>query len=168
MNRTYHIIVNLAICVVQILLNNYLNISQYVLVSLLPLVVMSLPLKRSTNFALFVAFFAGMAVDLLSSSQLGCTSICLLVCAFLKNTVFKLVYGDEIFSYRDGCPLTYQSSRETGIAISILCAIYFLLYALIDSAGTLPLNVNLLRWVISSAISALLCFICTSVLYKGE
>ena len=152
MNRTYHIIVNLAICVVQILLNNYLNISQYVLVSLLPLVV----------------FFAGMAVDLLSSSQLGCTSICLLVCALLKNTVFKLVYGDEIFSYRDGCPLTYQSSRETGIAISILCAIYFLLYVLIDSAGTLPLKVNLLRWVISSAISALLCFICTSVLYKGE
>ena len=28
MNRTYHIIVNLAICVVQILLNNYLNISR--------------------------------------------------------------------------------------------------------------------------------------------
>ena len=64
MNRTYHIIVSLAICVVQILLNNYLNISQYVLVSLLPLVVMSLPLKRSTNFALFVAFFAGMAVSI--------------------------------------------------------------------------------------------------------
>lgn len=166
MSKTYYILVFIALSVIQVLLNNYLNVSQYLLLSVLPLAIMTLPLKRSTTACLFIAFFTGLAIDLISTPSVGSTSIAFLVCALIKNIVFQAVYGDEVFSVRDSSPLVYTSGKERLLSMVIMCGTYFLFYVIIDSAGTMPFTFNLFRWLYSTIASTLLCCLCSIMLFR--
>ncbi len=166
MSKSYYMLVFIALCIIQVLLNNYLNVSQYLLLSLMPLALMSIPLNRSTISCLLIAFFTGLAVDVISTPSMGSTSIALLVCAMIKNFVFQVVYGDEIFSLRDSSPLVYTSGKERIISTGIMCGAYFLFYIIIDSAGTMSFTFNLLRWLYSTMASTILCCLCAVMLFR--
>ena len=75
MMRNHYRLVFLLLCIVQLLINNYFNLSQYLLLSLLPLCIMILPLKKNSGIVdLFVAFALGLLVDFASSSVIGISS----------------------------------------------------------------------------------------------
>ncbi len=166
MSKSYYVLVFIALCIIQVLLNNYLNVSQYLLLSLMPLAILLLPLKHSTISCLFIAFIAGLAVDFISFPSIGSTSISLLVCAFIRDIVFQAVYGDEVFSVRDSSPLVYTSGKERLLSIGIMCGTYFIFYIIIDSAGTMPFTFNLLKWLYSTIASTVLCCLCSVMLFR--
>ncbi len=168
MNKINYKIVFVALFIAQILINNFWHVSQYLLLSFMPLLLLSLPLKHSNVMVLFIAFFVGLAVDLLSSSTLGITSCALLLCAICKNLILKMVYGEELFTYREGSPLNFHTTRELLLSLTLFCAIYFIPYVFIESSGSRPFSFIFLRWLCSFAFSSGVNCILATFLFKAD
>ena len=166
MNQTRYFVTIALLCLAQILAGNYLYLSQYIVLSLLPLVVMSLPIRYSTNFALGLAFLAGLLVDFLSSGILGISSCSLLLLALLRIPILNLVSGEEVLTHKDSAPTGHQSGRAVFLTMLLGSLVFFIPYVFVDAAGTRPFWFNVTRIVLSSALSAALMAFLNSFLFR--
>lgn len=159
MNNSRFLLIYLILTVAQILINSLLGISQYLLISLLPMLMLCLPVKTGNLTAMFIAFATGLVVDFFSSGLLGMTCFALVPTALCRKLVISLIFGSEVFSRGENITLRRQGVPKFALAILLMTALYFLLYVPIDSAGTRTLGFNALRFVISvlsSSVIALL------------
>ncbi len=145
MSRRHLIIYALVLGIIQVLMNNFLNLSRLLDISLLPLLVFCLPGKQQRPGYLAAAFIFGLAIDFASSCTVGITSCALLPCVFVRPMILK----DR--------PDENKLSKDLILSLTLLCAVYFLMYCLFDSAGTLRWNFLLLRWICSTLVSATVC-----------
>lgn len=146
------IIIYLIFIVAQIILNNVFNLSQYIILSFLPAMIVCLPSRSSTGINLLVAFAIGFIVDFFSTGMVGMTAVALLPVAFVRNSLLTFIFGKEYFSRRDDIMSDIQGIRRTIICVEISLLLYLLIYIFIDSAGTRPFSFNLLRYLISFII----------------
>jgi len=78
---TYTIIV-----IAQMLICNYLHLSHYVTVSILPVAILCLPSRVESIPAMLIAFATGLAVDLLSDGLTGLNTLALVPVAAMPLT----------------------------------------------------------------------------------
>ncbi len=168
MNKNLSYIYILALCLIQVLINNFLNISHLLYISLLPLAVFCLPGKHVSIPSLILSFLMGIIIDITSSGAVGITSCALLLCVFLRPAILKLAYTDSFTSSGEDYLEEERLSREMILSIALLCAVYFLVYCWIDSAGTLKWSFALLKWLYSFLCSTVLCVLIKTVIIKGR
>lgn len=137
----------------QILLTNYLHLSQFVTISILPVITLLIPIKISPIRSLFIAFFAALAVDLLADGVLGLNVLALVAVAFTRFGIIRLIFGDEVFARKEDISFARQGWMKMCIAILMAEAVFFVLYIWADGAGTRPLWFNAARFVASLAAS---------------
>jgi len=166
MKQTRFFIVFAALCLAQALIDNYFLFTQYLLISLLPLLVMGLPTRYNTPAALLLSFVSGFIVDFLGTGTLGLTCCALLPVALLRIPLLNLVSGEEIMTYRDDTPTSHQTMTGTALTMAIACAIFFMIYIWVDAAGTRPFWFNFVRLVLSTAVSTLLCVLLNNFLFR--
>ncbi|MBP5488664.1 MAG: hypothetical protein J6X77_03740 [Bacteroidales bacterium] len=157
MKNGRYFIVFAILCLAQALISNYFLFSQYVLISMLPLLIVSLPPRYGTPAALGLAFVAGFVVDFVGGGTLGLTSCTLLPLALLRLPLLRLVSGEEILTERDISPIARQAAAEQALTMVLACLLFFGLYVWVDSAGTRPFWFNAVRTLLSTGVSALLC-----------
>jgi len=137
----------------QILLANYLNLSQYVVLCFLPAMILILPIKVSTIAALCIAFATGMVTDFFTTGILGLCTVGLVPVALCRNWIIQLVFGSELFSRQEDINIPRQGMPKVILATLIATGLYFLIFTWVDGAGTRPLNFNLIRFGASLAVS---------------
>ena len=71
--RQRYVFTYLVLLVIQIICGGLLNLSQYVVLCFLPVMILSLPITRSTPRVLVTAFVTGLAVDFFTDGVLGLT-----------------------------------------------------------------------------------------------
>ena len=59
------------LAIVEILVCNYLQISLYAVISLLPAMILSIPLQIGTSACMLIAFATGLTIDWLSEGFIG-------------------------------------------------------------------------------------------------
>ena len=165
MKNGRYFIVFAILTLAQALISNYFLFSQYVLISLLPLLIVSLPSRYGTPAALALAFVVGFVVDFVASGALGLTSCALLPLALLRIPLLRLVSGEEIMSYRDDTPFAHQTTAEQALTLALACLLFFGLYVWVDAAGTRPFWFNSVRILLSTGVSTLLCALLGNFLF---
>ena len=138
---------------VQVLLGNFLNLGQYVVICILPLLVLSLPLAYNSILVMVAAFLTGLAADFFTHGILGLSAAALVPVAFIRRWVFSLVFGAEIFTRGERLSLQKQGFLKMALAILISTAVYFAIFTWTDAAGTRSLEFNTLRWLFSTLAS---------------
>ena len=149
MNRTERLVTYLILLTVQILFCNYLHLSQYVMVSILPAMILFSDVKLSRASVLCLAFALGFAVDFLSDGVLGLNVLALVPVAFVRDGVIRLVFGEEHFSRGEGISIVRQGIWKVSTAIVMVQALFLLIYIWADGAGTRPLWFCVLRFFAS-------------------
>ena len=84
--RTLYIL--LLVC--QIILCNYSNLGPYVMLSMLPAMVLCIPLSVGTPLCLLIAFASGLSVDWLSEGLIGLNTSALLPAAVLRKPFIRM------------------------------------------------------------------------------
>lgn len=156
MNNSRYLLIYLILVISQIIINSLLGISQHLLISLLPMLILCLPVKTGYLAAMFIAFATGLAVDFFSNGLLGMTSFALVPAALCRPLIISLVFGSEVFSRGENITLRRQGVPKFALAILLINAVFFLLYIPLDSAGTRTLGFNILSFVISLLSSSIL------------
>lgn len=156
------------IVLVQILICNYLNLSLFVVLSLLPGIVLFIPIRYSTTLALFVAFFTGLAVDYFAEGIVGLNALALLPVAFCRKSIINLVFGDEIFARKEDISVGQHGVLKVSIAIIIAQSVFMLIYVWADGAATRPFWFNLTRFLMSVIIGWLVSLFVTESLVQDR
>lgn len=149
MRKKEFFIAYILLVVLQMLIYNYLHLSHYLLLSILPVMVLLIPIRFSTTATLFIAFATGLVADFFSDGVLGLNLAALLPVALLRERVIALVFGEELFSRGEDASIRRQGPVKMGVAILIVQAIFLLIYIWADSAGTRPFTFNFIRWAVS-------------------
>lgn len=145
----------LLILAADILLGNFLSPGPYVCISLLPLLVLSLPIKQSTPLVMVLAFATAFAADFFTHGILGLGIVALLPVAAARKWIISLVFGAEVFARGEGISPERQGRPKMLLALLISTAIFFAVYVWADAAGTRSFGFNSLRWLLSTVVSTL-------------
>ncbi len=137
--------------IAQLLISNYLNITPYVILTILPVMVLCISIRVGTSGAMVIAFATGCVVDLLSEGVLGLNALSLVPVAFLRNPIIRLIFGNEVFARREDFSVQRSGFGKVSLAMLLAQAVFLLVYIWADGAGTRPLWFNAARFGASLA-----------------
>lgn len=147
--------VYLLLVIVQLLLSNYFTFTPYVMLSILPVMVLSMPTRVGTVPAMLIAFLTGLTVDFLSEGLIGLNALALVPVALIRNGVIGLVFGQELFARREDFSIRKNGLPQVLLALLICQILFTAVYVWADAAGTRPFWFNAARFGASLAAGIL-------------
>ena len=147
--------VYLILLVAQLLLTNYFHFTPYIMLTILPVMVLCIPLGISTTVAMLIAFGTGLSVDLLSEGIIGLNTLALVPVAFCRKEMIRLIFGEELISRGEDFSVRRSGLGQVLLAITLAQALFLLVFIWADSAGTRPFWFNFLRFICSLAAGVL-------------
>ncbi len=166
--RSRFVISFIAMIAIQVMLGGLINLSQYLVICILPVMIMCLPITFGTGRVLLVAFVSSLVVDFFTDGALGLTAVALLPVAFTRNALIRLVFGSELLSRREDISIHKQGAGKVLLSILLATTLYFLVFVPVDCAGTRPLSFIALRILLSVAVSTALSYYVAGVLSPRE
>jgi len=147
--------VYLILLVAQLLLTNYFHFTPYIMLTILPVMVLCIPLGISTTVAMLIAFGTGLSVDLLSEGIIGLNTLALVPVAFCRKEMIRLIFGEELISRGEDFSVRRSGLGQVLLAITLAQALFLVVFIWADSAGTRPFWFNFLRFICSLAAGVL-------------
>lgn len=150
--------------VAQAVLSSCFSFTPYAVLSILPAMVLCLPVSLSAVWALPAAFASGLAVDFLSGGILGLNTLAILPVALLRKGIIRLIIGEDLLARGEN--FSFEKNGFTQIAYAVIIAqlLFFVIYVAADGAGVRPLWFNAARTAGSLLCSFPLSMLAVSIL----
>ena len=97
-------------------------------------------------------------------SPIGLTSLALVPVAFSRQYVVWLVFGNEVYSRAENLSVERQGWRKVVFSILLVTLLFLLIYIAVDSAGTRPFWIDVVKGAVSLAVAVPLSFYVVSTL----
>ena len=98
-HNTQILFVFLLIC--QIALCNFAHLGPYIMLSILPAMIMCIPLSIGTAGCMLIAFISGLSVDWLSEGLIGINAASLIPVALARKTLIRVILGEDMINRMD-------------------------------------------------------------------
>ena len=154
--------------VCQVLLCNYFQFTPYAMLTLLPAMILCVPLTISTIGCMFLAFASGLAVDWLAEGIVGLNASALVPVALLRKPLIRIFFGEDLITRKDSFSLRKYGMAKTSAAILTSLSVFLVIYIFLDGAGTRPLWFNLIRTGVTLVCSYLVSLIVVSTLTPDD
>ena len=164
MRKTGYYFVFFLLVVVQMLICNYLNLSPYLTLTILPVLILCVPLRLPTFWTLLLAFATGGAVDLLSEGILGLNVLALVPVAYVRKEIIRVIFGGDLFARKEDFSVKKNGFGAVTLAVFIVQALFLLIYIWADGAGTRPFSFNAIRFGVSLAAGVLVSLLIIDIL----
>lgn len=162
MKSNNYIFTYILMAMAQVLLCNYLHISHYVMLSILPVIVLALPIRINTTAAMIIAFATGLSVDFLAEGMIGLNALSLVPVAYVRKGVCKALFGEEMIIRNEDFSVRKYGIPKVATAIAIVQSLFLFIYIWADGAMARPFSFSLLRFICSDVAG-----IITSLLIIG-
>ena len=168
MKNQYFGILYFLMVIGQMIICNYFQFTPYVVISMLPAMILCMPLTVRTPLCMIIAFASGLAVDWLAEGLIGINAASLVPVALARKTIIRVFLGEDLIARSDSFTFKKNGFGKISIALFVALSIFFGIYVIIDGAGTLTTSFNLIRFDGSVAASVLLSLIVTGVLTPDD
>lgn len=169
MKHTEYFISFVIMLILQLCICNFFRLSQFVVLSILPVMILLIPTDRDTIFAMVAAFLTGLAVDLLGDGMmLGLNILALVPVAFARKSIIRLVFGEELFARKEDISMQKQGIWKISAAIIMAQSIFLIIYIWADGAGTRPMWFSLARYGASLLAGYLISLFVANILTSGN
>ena len=154
--------------IVQMVICNYFQFSPYLVISILPAMVLCIPLTISTKLCMLLAFMTGLSVDWLAEGLIGINASALIPVAYARKTLIRIFLGEDLISRKDTFSYRKNGVGKILTVLLISYALFFAVYVFLDGAGVRPFLFNLTRFALSMLCSLIPGLIVTGSLTKEE
>lgn len=154
--------------IVQMFICNYFNFSMYVTMSILPAIILCVPLSVSTILTMVIAFATGLATDVFSDAVLGLNAMSLVPVALARKYIIRTFIGEETVERQESFSIRKNGIGKVSAAIALGELIFFAIYIIMDGAGTRPVWFNISRLCASMAASYILSLIAIRMLSSED
>ena len=141
------------LAIVQVVISNYFDFSIYAVFTILPAIILCLPLKMGTILSMAIAFITGLAVDFLSDGLPGLNAAALVPVALARKNIIKLIISKDIFVREEEISFSQNGAGRIMMATLVVLSLFLAIYIMADGAGTRPLWFNLTRFAVSLTCS---------------
>ena len=143
--------------IAQLLLCNYFVFTPWMMATLLPAMVLCIPLNIGTTGAMLIAALTGLGVDFLAEGIIGINALALVPVAFARKKIISMVFGPDLIARQK--PFTIHRNGLTAVlmALVISLTIFLVIYIWADAAGTRSFGFNAARFGASLAVSLFFC-----------
>jgi len=142
--------------VLQVLLLNFFNFSQYLVIFFLPAAILCSPVRRGGIFAVVTAFAAGFLTDFFADGMLGLTTCALVPAGYARTWILQLIFGADFFDRGEDLSFRRLGFWPVLFAVFLTTLLFMLIYVWADGAGTRPLWFNAVRVLLSTLVSTML------------
>ena len=136
--------------------------------SILPAMVLCIPLSISTPICMLIAFGTGLTVDFLAEGLIGLNTAAILPVAFGRKTLMSIFLGEDLVARGDRFSFRKNGIEKISAALAISYAVFFIFYIALDGAGIRPFWFNVIRFLFSMLLSMILGMITVSSLTYEE
>lgn len=150
--------------VAQLLLSNFFHVTPYIFLTILPVMVLCIPIRTGTAGAMLIACATGLVVDFLSEGVIGLNALALIPVAYARNGIIGLIFGPELFARKEDFSVGRCGFGKVAVALFLALLIFLTIYIWADGAGTRPLWFNGLRLAASTGASFLVSLLTLGVL----
>ena len=152
----------------QMILCTYSQFTPYVVLSMLPAMILCMPLTVRTPLCMIIAFASGLAVDWLAEGLIGINAASLIPVAYARMTFVRIFLGEDLISRKEA--FTFRKNGIGKILISLLSSyiLFFAVYIFLDGAGERTFMFNVLRLLLSLVFSVALGLIVVGSLNKED
>ena len=156
----------LIIC--QILLSEYVNIWPLLYIAIFPQFIILLPPSINKMAHLLIAFVLGLAIDIFADGVLGLNAAALVAMAYMRPSLLKITLSKTNLDNTDNQPLLPRTIEIQKLAMLDACmlAVFFLVYILLDSAGSFPFWYTILKIAVCVIANGIISLICSKVLFE--
>jgi len=148
----------------QLLMSNYFHVTPYIFLTILPVMVLCIPIRVGTVGAMFIACVSGLVIDFLSEGVLGLNALALIPVAFARNGIIGLIFGPELFARKEDFSVGRCGFGKVAVSVLLALLIFLVIYIWADGAGTRPLWFNGLRLAASLVASFVVSLLTLGVL----
>ncbi len=167
MNHNFGILYSLML-VCQVILCNFSPLGPYVMLSMLPAMILCVPLTVSTVWCMVLAFASGLTVDWLSEGLIGINATALVPVALARKGIIRIFFGEDLISRKDSFSFNKFGVLKVSAALLTAATIFLVIYILLDGAGTRPLWFNGIYFGASLVCNWLLSLLVTHVLTPDD
>lgn len=152
----------------QMIICNYFQFTPYIVLSILPAMVLCMPLTARTPLCMIIAFASGLAVDWLAEGLIGINAAALVPVALARKTIIRFFLGEDLIARNDSFTFKKNGIGKISVALIVALSIFFAIYTAIDGAGTRPTSFNMIRFAASVTCSYAISLIVTAVLTPDD
>ena len=165
-NILKYITLGAIVIVCQILVSEYVNIWAVLYIAVFPQFVILLPPTINRSVYLLIAFALGLSIDLFADGVLGLNAAALTAMAYIRPAILKFTVPKTSFESYDNQPLIPRTVELPKLALldTLLLAVFFTVYVLLDSAVSFSAGYTLLKIVLCVAANSAITFACNIVL----
>ena len=156
----------LLIC--QIALCNFAHLGPYIMLSILPAMIMCIPLSVGTAGCMFIAFLSGLSVDWLSEGLIGINAASLVPVALARKTLIRVILGEDMINRKDSFSIRKNGMGKILTLMIAAGIIFFAIYVILDGAGTRPFWFSMSRFGASLAVGTVLSILVTDILSSDD
>lgn len=156
----------LVIC--QILICNYFQFTPYIMLTILPAMVLCIPLSVSTIGCLLIAFASALATDWVAEGIVGLNAVALLPIAILRKPIIRLFFGEDLITRNDSFSIRKNGIAKVTAALITSLTLFLTIYIIFDGAGTRPFWFNIARGGASLACSFVISLIVVNTLTPDD
>ncbi|MDE6872279.1 MAG: hypothetical protein K2O58_05055 [Bacteroidales bacterium] len=154
--------------IAQVLISNYFNFSPYAMLSILPAMILCLPVSMNTIWVMAIAFASGLAVDFLAEGLLGLNTLALVPVALSQKTVIRVIMGEDLLTRQENFSFKKNGAAKISYALVIVQAIFFMIYIFADGAGVRPMWFNMARFAGAMACTFPLSLVTVNILSSSN
>lgn len=148
----------------QMVLCNYAGFSPYIMLTMLPAMIVCVPLTVSTPLCLLLAFATGLSVDWLSEGLIGINAASLVPVALMRKPLIRFFLGEDLITRSDSFSFRKNGIGKISLVLIVSLLIFLGIYVFLDGAGTRPTWFNLTRMGLSLLCNYVLALIVTNIL----
>lgn len=154
--KGYYPVFSLIMILIQTVICNYVYLGPYVTVSILPAVILFMPLKFNEISDMLIAFVIGMAIDWLSDGVLGLNAAALVAVGYSRRGIIRMFFGNDTVTREESFTIRKNGAMKVISAIALVNVIFLLVYILLDGAGTRSFGFSAARFASSLGVSIVL------------
>ena len=148
----------------QMVLCNFAGFSPYIMLTMLPAMIVCVPLTVSTPLCLLLAFATGLSVDWLSEGLIGINATSLVPVALMRKPLIRFFLGEDLITRSDSFSFRKNGIGKISLVLIVSLLIFLGIYVFLDGAGTRPTWFNLTRMGLSLLCNYVLALIVTNIL----
>ena len=150
--------------IAQLIISNYFRFTPFVMLSILPVMILCVPVRVNRFVLLLLAFASGLLIDWLSEGLLGLNALALVPVAYARNSVLRVVFGNELIARKEDFTVNSNGLASVTMAIVMVQALFLIIYIWVDSAGTRTFLFNFDRFMASLVVGVLVSLLTLNVL----
>lgn len=148
----------------QMVLSNFAGFSPFITLTMLPAMIVCVPLTVSTPLCLLLAFATGLSVDWLSEGLIGINAASLVPVALMRKPLIRFFLGEDLITRSDSFSFRKNGIGKISLVLIVSLLIFLGIYVFLDGAGTRPTWFNLTRMGLSLLCNYVLALIVTNIL----